>query len=73
MTVTLAAGRWRAVSLVKVRWHSLAEEADNLGMRKVAMPEKERQLCWQKEDSDGLPNEGSNAGTRQVVMLVKKT
>ena len=49
MTVTLAAGRWRVVSLVKARWHSLAEEADDSGMRKVAIPAKGRRLCWQKK------------------------
>jgi len=72
------AGRQRVVSLVKARWHSLAEEADDSGKRKVVMPTKGRWLCWQKEGgdatkdgSDGALNRGGNAGKGKVVMLVK--
>jgi hypothetical protein len=74
------AGRRRAVLLVKAGWHSLAKEVDDSGMRKVAMPAKGRQLCWQKEGNDatkegndGSPNGGGDAGKRKVVMLVKGT
>jgi hypothetical protein len=75
ITATMLAGGGR---LVKARWHSLAEETDDSGKRKVAMPAKGRWLCWQKEGgdatkdgSDGAPNGGGNAGKGKVVMLVK--